>query len=35
MEVVQRYDLRGVGAWALGQENMSMWGKYLHWLNGW
>ena len=35
MEVVQRYNLRGVGAWALGQENTAIWSNYVSWLRGW
>ncbi|MDR2699469.1 MAG: LysM peptidoglycan-binding domain-containing protein [Nitrososphaerota archaeon] len=34
MELVQRYDLKGVGAWALGQENVAIWINYADWLNG-
>jgi len=34
MELVQRYNLKGAGAWALGQENVAIWNNYTNWLNG-
>jgi len=34
MALVQGYGLKGVGAWALGQENPSIWASYADWLNG-
>ncbi len=33
MSLVNRYDLKGVGAWALGQEPSSIWEHYKTWLN--
>ncbi|MDR2720395.1 MAG: LysM peptidoglycan-binding domain-containing protein [Nitrososphaerota archaeon] len=34
MELVQKYNIKGVGAWALGQENTTIWNNYTNWLNG-
>ncbi|MCL2135680.1 MAG: glycosyl hydrolase family 18 protein [Candidatus Bathyarchaeota archaeon] len=34
MELVHQYDLKGVGAWALGQEDVTIWSNYTDWLNG-
>jgi len=34
MQLVQKYALKGVGAWALGEENPSIWNAYTDWLNG-
>jgi len=34
IELVQKYNLKGVGAWALGQENTALWNNYSNWLNG-
>jgi len=34
LELVRKYDLKGAGSWALGQENASVWENYSVWLNG-
>jgi spore germination protein YaaH len=34
MNLIHKYDLKGVGSWSLGQENVSMWDKYELWVNG-
>jgi len=34
MELVKKYNVKGVGAWALGQENTTIWNNYTNWLNG-
>ena len=34
LELVRKYDLKGAGSWALGQENASLWENYSVWLNG-
>ncbi len=33
MKLIQRYNLKGVGAWALGQEDTALWNNYTNWLN--
>lgn len=33
MSLISKYDLKGVGAWALGQEPSSIWQNYSSWLN--
>jgi len=33
MGLVHRYNIKGVGAWALGQEDTSIWNNYASWLN--
>lgn len=32
--LVKKYNLKGVGSWALGQEDPSIWNHYESWLNG-
>ncbi len=34
LKLVQKYDLKGAGSWALGQEDASIWENYNTWLNG-
>ena len=33
MSLISKYNLKGVGAWALGQEPSSIWQNYSSWLN--
>ncbi len=32
--LVEKYDLKGAGAWSLGQEDTSIWDRYEEWVNG-
>ena len=32
--LVEKYDLKGAGAWSLGQEDPSIWENYPDWVNG-
>lgn len=34
LDLVQKYNLKGVGSWSLGQEDPSIWAHYDSWLNG-
>lgn len=34
LNLVSKYNLKGVGSWALGQEDSSIWSNYKNWLNG-
>ena len=34
LSLVRKYDLKGAGSWALGQEDASIWNDYGVWLNG-
>ncbi len=34
LDLIRKYDLKGAGSWALGQEDASIWEKYNIWLNG-
>ncbi|HIQ80968.1 MAG TPA: LysM peptidoglycan-binding domain-containing protein [Candidatus Scatavimonas merdigallinarum] len=34
LDLVEKYDLKGVGSWSLGQEDPSIWEHYDSWLNG-
>ncbi|MDR0372402.1 MAG: LysM peptidoglycan-binding domain-containing protein [Nitrososphaerota archaeon] len=34
LNLVQKYNLKGAGSWALGQEEASIWNNYTTWLNG-
>lgn len=34
MELINKYDIKGAGAWALGQETSSIWQNYSSWLSG-
>ena len=33
MGLIEKYDLKGAGAWALGQEDTSIWDHYEEWVN--
>ncbi|MBU9711201.1 LysM peptidoglycan-binding domain-containing protein [Bacillus tamaricis] len=33
MSLVQKYGIRGVGHWSIGQENRSVWESYPTWFN--
>ena len=32
--LIEKYDLKGAGAWSLGQEDTSIWDRYEEWVNG-
>ena len=32
--LVEKYNLKGAGSWALGQEDPSIWDHYEEWING-
>ncbi len=32
--LIEKYDLKGAGAWSLGQEDTSIWEHYEDWING-
>ncbi len=34
LSLIEKYDLKGVGSWSLGQEDPSIWNHYDSWLNG-
>ena len=34
LSLVEKYDLKGAGAWSLGQEDTSIWEDYEGWVNG-
>jgi len=34
MRLVHKYGIKGVGVWALGQEDRAIWSSYVNWLNG-
>lgn len=34
LKLVEEYDLKGAGAWSLGQEETSIWQEYEGWVNG-
>ncbi|MDR1563357.1 MAG: cell wall-binding repeat-containing protein [Oscillospiraceae bacterium] len=34
VDLVHKYDLKGAGSWALGQEDVTIWNDYNTWLNG-
>lgn len=34
LKLVEEYDLKGAGAWSLGQEETSIWEEYEGWVNG-
>ena len=34
LNLVSKYNVKGVGSWALGQEDSSIWNNYKNWLNG-
>lgn len=34
LNLVSKYDIKGAGSWALGQEDPSIWNNYKNWLNG-
>jgi spore germination protein YaaH/uncharacterized protein YgiM (DUF1202 family) len=34
LNLVKKYNLKGAGSWALGQEDASIWNNYSTWLNG-
>ena len=34
LDLVQKYNLKGAGSWALGQENPDIWERYEDWMDG-
>ena len=34
LDLVQKYNLKGAGSWALGQENPDIWDRYEDWMDG-
>lgn len=34
LSLIEKYDLKGAGVWALGQEDPSVWENYEDWING-
>lgn len=34
LSLIEKYDLKGAGVWALGQEDPSVWESYEDWING-
>lgn len=34
LNLIEKYDLKGAGAWSLGQEDTSIWDHYEGWVNG-
>ncbi len=32
LALIEKYDIKGAGSWALGQENVSLWSNYTTWL---
>ncbi|MCL1790370.1 MAG: glycosyl hydrolase family 18 protein [Peptococcaceae bacterium] len=34
LKLIEKYNLKGAGAWALGQEDAAIWNNYNSWLNG-
>ena len=34
LSLIEKYDLKGAGAWSLGQEDSSIWEHYEGWVNG-
>ncbi len=34
LALIEKYDLKGAGAWALGQEDVTIWDHYENWVDG-
>lgn len=34
LNLIEKYNLKGAGAWSLGQEDISIWDHYEDWVNG-